>query len=178
MPVSHTPVLWLFTDPARMPDLPAAIMALPKGLCGVVFRHDGAPGRAALARAAARACRARGTALVVAGDGRLAARLGAGVHLRGGRWPGPVRPRRGWRTSSAHSRADVVRARRAGAHAVFLSPVFPTRSHAGAAALGPFRWAAGAHGPAAFALGGVTGRGAMRLPRWCAGAGAIDALLP
>ena len=171
------PVLWLFTDPARMPDLRSAIMALPKGLCGVVFRHDGAPGRAALGQSAARACRARGAALVVAGDGRLAARLGAGIHLRGGRWPGLVRPRRGWRTSSAHGRADMVRARRAGAHAVFLSPVFPTRSHAGAAALGPIRWAAWARGSVAFALGGVTGARAGRLPRWCAGAGAIDALL-
>ncbi len=39
------PPLWLFSDPARMPDLLGAVAALPAGLCGVVFRHDGVPDR-------------------------------------------------------------------------------------------------------------------------------------
>ena len=35
------------------------VRGLPKGLCGVVFRHDGVAGRAALGRAVWRFCRAR-----------------------------------------------------------------------------------------------------------------------
>jgi thiamine-phosphate pyrophosphorylase len=117
--------------------------------------------------------------LVVAGDTRLAAALGAGVHLRSGRWPGVNRRRRGLRTSSAHSRADLVRARRAGVGLVFLSPVFPTRSHPDAIALGPARWAClalAARVPVG-ALGGVDGGNVRRLPRGlCKAVGAIGAL--
>src|ERR1041384_7766902 len=82
------PRLWLFTDARRLPDPRPAIARLPRGLAGVVLRHDAEPGRAMLGRDIARICRARRLALVVAGDARLAAVLGAGVHLRGGRWPG------------------------------------------------------------------------------------------
>ena len=172
---AHPPALWFFTDARRGLDACATIGRLPAGLCGVVFRDDGEPDRARLGRAVAQACRRRRIPLTVAGDTRLAARLRAGVHLRNGRWPGLPRHSRGWRTSSAHSRADVVRALRAGAHAIFLSPVFPTRSHPGVVALGPMRWAAAADRRAAFCLGGVTGLTVRRLPKWCNGAGAIDA---
>ena len=72
----------------------AAVAGLPRGRAGVVLRHDHDPARAALGRDLARICRARRLALVVAGDGRLAAALKAGVHLRGGRWPGVVRSRK------------------------------------------------------------------------------------
>ncbi|MGI4945219.1 MAG: hypothetical protein ACRYHQ_32435, partial [Janthinobacterium lividum] len=78
------PALWLFTDAVRLPDPLPAIARLPRG-CGVVFRHDGVPNRAALAAAAACLCRRRGLLMVVAGDPRLAAAVGAGLHLRGGR---------------------------------------------------------------------------------------------
>ncbi len=171
------PVLWLFTDPVRTPDLRRIIAALPAGLCGVVFRHDGASGRVALAHAVARACRARRVALTVAGDLRLAAQVKSGVHLRAGWWPGRSRPAHRLRTSSAHGAADILRARRAGAGAIFLSPAYATRSHAGVHGLGPLRWAALAHPgrDSVLALGGVRGCNAARLPRWCAGAGAIDA---
>ena len=192
---ARVPPLWLFTDGARLPDPCEAIAALPRGLCGVVFRHDGVPGRAALARALARQCRRLAIPLVVAGDARLAAATGAGVHLRGGRpADGRLRPPRAAKgtrrlstvlTSSAHTVAELRRAWKAGADAVFLSPALPTRSHPGAPALGIVRWAALAarlphHGgqPTVLALGGVDGRQARRLPRWCGGAGAIGALLP
>ena len=170
---ANTPPLWFLTDARRGLDACDTIRRLPAGLCGVVFRDDGEPDRARLGRAVAQACRSRRIPLTVAGDARLAVRLRAGVHLRNGRWPGLPRRSRGWRTSSAHSRADVVRAARAGAQAIFLSPVFATRSHPGVATLGPVRWAAaGRH--TAFALGGITGLTARRLPKWCKGAGAID----
>jgi thiamine-phosphate pyrophosphorylase len=178
------PPLWLFTDSARLPDPLPAAARLPKGLAGVVFRHDGTPGRAALGRKLARICRARRIALVVAGDARLAAALGAGVHLRGGRWPSEVRPsvvrlRRGALTSSAHGAVELRRAARAGADLVFLSPAFATASHPGAGALGTVRWSLLARraGLAVAALGGIDGNSVRRLPfRVCQGVGAIGAL--
>jgi len=183
------PVLWLFTDDARLVDPCAAIAALPPRLCGVVFRHDGVAGRAALAMRVARLCRSLGIALVVAGDARIASAVGAGVHLRGGRRKGCGQQDHGQRswlragtlvTSSAHSAAEVRRAMALGVDAVFLSPVLPTSSHPGAPALGVVRWAAGARHVrgAVMALGGVDGGMIRRLPRWCGGAGAIGALMP
>lgn len=165
------PVLWLFTDAARLPDPLPAISALPKNLCGVVFRHDGVPNRAALAWQVAKLCRMRKLPLTVAGDWRLAAALGAGQHLRGG--AGPVRFRRRPITSSAHSVPELRRA--ALRHAVvFLSPVFATPSHPGAPTLGAWRFAALNTQHRALALGGVNGGNARRLR--AAGAGAIAAL--
>jgi len=177
------PRLWLFTDPQRLPDPRAAVAGLPRGRAGVVLRHDSDPGRLALGRDLARICRARRLVLVVAGDLRLAAALGAGVHLRDGRWPGFPRPR-GVVTSSAHSARDLRRATRSGADIAFLSPAFPTSSHAGARGLGPLRWGAMARrlppGRTRLgALGGVDGVSVRRLPIGaCHAAGAITTLSP
>ena len=102
---SRQPVLWLFTDARRLPDPRPAAARLPRGLAGIVLRHDGDPARSALGRDLARICRARRLVLVVAGDVRLARALRAGVHLRAGRWPAPLRPGRGMVTSSAHGPA-------------------------------------------------------------------------
>jgi len=178
------PPLWLFTDARRLPDPRAAVARLPRGLAGVVLRHDGEPGREALGRDLARICRARRLVLVVAGDLRLAAALRAGVHLRGGHWPGVVAhppTRRGRRlvTSSAHGLADLLLARAAGAALIFLSPAFGTASHPGAGALGPVRWSrlARSSGLQVAALGGMDGLRVRRLPRsLCAAVGAIGAL--
>lgn len=173
------PVLWLFTDARRLPDPRAAAARLPRGMAGVVLRHDGEPGRKALGRDLARICRARRLALVVAGDARLAAALGAGMHLRSGRWPGVARPCRRLITSSAHGGADLLRARRAGAALAFLSPAFSTASHPDAMAFGAVRWArlAGSIGLPVAALGGVDGASVRRLPvRLCQAVGAIGAL--
>jgi thiamine-phosphate pyrophosphorylase len=172
--------LWLFTDSDRLGDPLASVARLPRGRAGVVLRHDGHPHRRALGFAIARTCRDRRLGLVVAGDARLAAELGAGIHLRGGRWPGSVRPL-GTVTSSAHSVIEARRAARAGADLIFLSPAFPTASHAGAPGLGPLRWSAlarrsGAAGRVA-ALGGIDGISVRRLAaRYCAAVGAIGAL--
>ena len=174
MPVAdRLPPLWLFTDPVRMPDLPAVVSRLPRGLCGVVFRHDGVPGRAALLRQVARICRARRLALVVAGGGEVPP--GVGRHLREGRGE---RARSGLLTSSAHGRAGVVRARRRGAALVFVSPVFVTATHADAAPLGALRWGlmVGGAGVAVAALGGVDGRSVIQLPQFARYVGAIGAL--
>ena len=171
-------MLWLFTDAARLADPRAAVARLPRGLCGVVLRHDGAADRAGLGRDLARICRQRRNRLVVAGDWRLAARLHAGRHLRGGRrLPSVVRGQ--MITSSAHSIIEGRRARRAGAAVVFLSPAFATASHPGAAGLGAVRWAALAKqaGGAMAALGGLDGARVRRLaPRWLVAVGAIGGL--
>lgn len=166
------PPLWFFTDATRVADPLAVIHRLPRGLCGVVCR-DASP---ALARAMAQACRARGVMMALAGSHRLARALGVGAHLRRGRG---VRTPGRFTTASAHSVAELRRAHRAGADLAFLSPVFATASHVGARGLGVVRWAAmagRARLPVA-ALGGVDGARVRRLPRCCAGFGAIGAWL-
>ncbi len=173
------PVLWLFTDARRLPDPRAAVARLPPGLCGVVLRHDGTPGRRALGQDLARICRRRRLTLVVAGDTRLALALGAGIHLRAGRWPDAVRPRARpvVRTSSAHDGTELRRAEQAGADLVFLSPVFATDSHPGAMALGVTRWSqlARSRRDHVAALGGIRGDTCRRLPlRSCSAIGGIE----
>jgi len=173
------PPLWLFTDSRRLADPRPAVARLPKGLAGVVLRHDAAPDRMALGRDLARICRARRLVLVVAGDARLAAALRAGMHLRGGRWPGSVRPRHGLVTSSAHNQAELRRARRSGADLAFLGPAFATASHPGAPGLGAVRWCGLANraGLRVAALGGIDGASVRRLPPLlCRAVGAIGAL--
>jgi thiamine-phosphate pyrophosphorylase len=170
----------LFTDSERLPDPRAAVAQLPKGCAGVVFRHDSAPDREAMGRDLTRICRARRLAMVVAGDPRLAARLGVGTHLRAGRRFGPVRPH-GLVTSSAHSVAELRRAALAKADLAFLSPAFATSSHPGAPGLGPLRWGMMAArlparaGMRIGALGGVSGANVRRLSRRCGAVGAITA---
>jgi thiamine-phosphate pyrophosphorylase len=174
------PPLWLFTDPARMADLPGLLNSLPAGLCGVVYRHDAAPDRLALGLEVARICRARRLALVVAGDARLAARLGAGFHLRGGRRSRLRRPAR-LQTASVHNLAELRRARLAGCEIVFISAVFATASHPGGRPLGPhgFRRLARQAAPAAaFALGGIKPSALLRLGKNITGMGGIDVFLP
>jgi thiamine-phosphate pyrophosphorylase len=177
----HIPPLWFFTDLSRLPDPRAVVAALPKGLCGVVLRHDTAPDRAALGRDLARLCRQRRNLLVVAGDAGLALQLRAGLHLRGGKLPGKRAAARGVLiTSSAHNQTEVVRAVRAGAGAIFVSPLFATQSHPGARPLGVIRWLRlSAHVPAArLALGGIGPAELHRVPlRRVSGLGAIGAFL-
>lgn len=164
------PPLILVTDEARLPDPTAAAARLPAG-CAVILRHYGDPGRAALARRLAALCRRRRLLFLVAGDARLAQRADAGgLHLSERAARGPAHERRRWRrgltvTASAHSRAAVVRAARAGADAVLLGPVFATESHPGRPALGPVRFAliARASPLPVYALGGMTARTARRL---------------
>ena len=173
------PVLWLFTDAVRLPDPRAAVARLPRGLCGVVLRHDGSPDRASLGHDLAQICRTRRNRLVVAGDWRLAFALRSGQHFRRGiGCPAIGCPAGdGLHTSSAHS---VAEARRAGGALAFLSPAFGTVSHLGQPGLGGVRWGlmAKAIGGRIAALGGIDGYSVRRLPpRWLAAVGAIGALI-
>lgn len=176
------PRLFLFSDPVRLPDPRAAARRLPPG--AAVVARGLAP--AALAELAASA-RPRRLALLVAGDGRAALRHRAGLHLPDRRPAAGLLPfllarrragpgRRPLLTAAAHGRAGIARAKRLRADAVVLSPVFPTESHPGAAALGPLRWAALARRAGrrpVVALGGARGGNARRLPAWAAGVAAI-----
>ena len=110
-----------------------ALARLPRG-AGVIFRHYGVPGRRALFERVRRIARARGLVLVLAGTPRAARGWRAdGVH---GGAAGHARIR----TMGAHNAKELVRAWQRGADCVLLSPVFATRSHAGAAGLGRVRF--------------------------------------
>jgi len=119
--------------------------------------------------------------LLIADDPELAADMGAGLHLPEAR----IREVAHWRvrhpdwiiTSSAHSLRTLMHAREL--DAVFLSPVFATTSHKGAAPLTPARAAFIAqHGMVpVYALGGVTARNAVQLAPAFSGIAAISSLV-
>ena len=175
------PETWFFTDPRLGDGLWGALDRLPSG-SGIVVRHYDLPRteRAALIGRIRTIARRRRLILVVAGSAQDALRLRAdGIHhpthapKRSASLPQPRLV-----TAAAHNRAELVAARRAGASLVFLSPVFPTRSHPGARTLGPVRFGLLAReaGVAVAALGGMTARRHRRLRRFGAiGWGAIDA---
>nr|WP_281277487.1 thiamine phosphate synthase [Hankyongella ginsenosidimutans] len=83
-------------------------------------------------------------------------------------------------TASAHSIPELRRAERAGATLVFVSPVFATRSHPGARAMGPIRLAGLVRATwlPVVALGGMTEARWRRVrPTGAYGWAAIDGLL-
>ena len=169
---SHpVPQALLLSDARNDDRLESAIARLPRG-SALVFRHYHLPPPARRARfeVLRRLCRRRGVLIITAGeargwpsDGRYGApqSLGRTPHLR---------------LATAHSLAEIGAARRARASAVLLSPVFPTRSHPGAAVLGALRFLLMAQRSPlpVIALGGMTKRRAARLPVW--GWAAIDGL--
>lgn len=166
-PRHRLPTQWLFTDERQGERLWAVLERLPRG-AGVVFRHYRTADRAALAGRVRRICRRRGLSFVVAGPPQLA---------RAWRADGSHGRHRGALTAPAHGVAEIVAARRAGARLAFLSPLHATRSHPGAAALGPLRFGlmARGHGIAVAALGGVSPAHRIALsPIGAAGFGAID----
>lgn len=161
------PRLWLMTDERQGDGLFAALARLPAG-AGIVFRHY------SLADAERRELFERVRAahpglLLLAGPAAPARRWGAD----GSHGPGPGD---GLRTASAHDLAEIRAAEAAGAAAIFLGPVFPTRSHPGRPMLGPDGFAALAARTRlpAIALGGMTAERAEGLERAYGWAG-IDA---
>ena len=163
------PPVLLLTDVERLPDPRPAALRLAPG-SGIVLRHYGASGRAALARDLAAIAAERGLTLLVAEDAALARAVGAdGLHLpeRASSAIAPAITRRpDWLvTAAAHSLAALSAAARRGAHAALLSPVFATRSHPAVPPLGPARFAAMVRQAAipVYALGGIDDRTAPRL---------------
>jgi len=181
---STLPALILMTDEGRLADPLPAARALPAG-SAIIFRHYGAPGRAALARQLAAIAHRRGLLLLVGEDPALARRVGAaGVHLpeRAIRRAGAVRWQQDWLvTAAAHSHAALLTAEAAGVDAALLSPVFATASHPDIRALGLHRFAALARQSPlpVYALGGIDGARARLLQgSGAAGIAGIGGLIP
>jgi thiamine-phosphate pyrophosphorylase len=171
------------TDDERLPDPLAAAARLPRGSL-VVVRARQSTHRAKLARALAPIAKARRLKLVIANDAALATRVRAqGLHLSEARareamhWRA-LRPR--WLiTAAAHSLEACAAAKRAGADAVLLAPVFQTASHPNRPGLGALRArviARQARLPV-YALGGIDAQRAIQLSHApFAGLAAIGAL--
>jgi thiamine-phosphate pyrophosphorylase len=178
----NLPPLILVTDGDRLPDPISAAARLPAG-SGILLRHYGRPDRIELARRLAAVARKKRLILLVAGDWRLAAAVGAdGVHLpeslaRSGRLaPLSAWARRRGRlvTAACHDRRALAAA--TNLDAIFLSPVFATASHPGAPVLGALGFARLARASPApvYALGGVTATTARHI-RFAVGLAAIGA---
>jgi thiamine-phosphate pyrophosphorylase len=173
------PALLFLTDPARTPDPIAVAGRLPKG-SGFVYRHFGAPDRMSVARRLQRVCKRRGLVFFIGADRGLAQKLRAdGLHLaerqtqRRTYFSGMV-------TAAAHSRRAAFRAMGAGAQAVLLSPVFPSRSPSAKRPMGSRKarqFAAQSPLPC-YALGGVNTKTARTLRNSdFIGLAAIEALI-
>lgn len=161
----------LMTDEKRLADPLPVVRSLPEN-SAVILRHYGLPGREDLAVRLVALGRRRGIRILIAGDARLAHKVGAdGLHMpeylaaRGpGRWRAWQRP--DWLvTAAAHSPGALFRAARSGADAVLLAPVFRTASHPGSRPLGCLRFAAWCRvSPLpVYALGGVSETSQRRL---------------
>ncbi len=145
---SPRPRLWLMTDERMGDGLLRTIAALPKG-SGVIFRHYSLPQKARAAMFHQIRAIAKRRRLVLIRGGRR------GQHGR----------ERGCITAPVHSIPERIAAERAGAKLLFVSPVFETRTHPGARALGRVRFGLlikGAKRPV-IALGGMTHKRARSL---------------
>lgn len=157
---------WLMTDPRIDAALFAMLRALPPG-AGVVFRHQARSRRErhALFLRVRRLAHARHLRLSAAG-----AMPGAAAH--NGRQA---------LTHAVHDRRQAIAAMRADATWLFVSPLYLTRSHPGAPALGISRALAMTQGLAGqrVALGGMTAARWLRLRGYgFDGWAAIDGLTP
>lgn len=173
MPPRHPalPLVWLVSDARNDAALDAALRRLPRG-SGLIFRHYRLPHAERRKRfiAVRRIARTRAHCVVLAGSAGQARRWGAdgayGDARTTGAGPAMLR------LVTAHSLHEIGQAGRARAAAILLSPVFATRSHRGAATLGPmrFRLVAARSRVPVIALGGMTRRNAahLRWQRWAA----------
>ncbi len=119
----------LLSDARNDALLETALRRLPRGSAFVWRHYHLAPAaRAARLAPLARLAALRGVTVVLAGPG-----YGPAHRLS-------CRTTRGLRLATAHTLRELGAAARAGADAVLLSPVFPTRSHPGAPVLGAVRF--------------------------------------
>jgi thiamine-phosphate pyrophosphorylase len=184
------PHLLLVTDVIRLPNPDAAILALPRGIrarfrprfkAGVIVRERTPAALEILARRITPLCRARGIAIIIANDVRLALKLGAdGVHLsedmarRGLLSCHRVLRRNRKRglivTVAVHSERALRRALSLNIDGALIAPVFATKSHPEVSPIGAVRLAALINkmkhrhrSTSLIALGGVTPATAHRL---------------
>lgn len=178
-PRSPIPVHWLMLD-ARLGDaMIAAARALPPR-SGIILRPQAMTAdqqKPAILRRLRAIARARRHILLSSGIQRPGY---DGVH-------NPTRKRAAagdalWRTQAVHTARQAALARRQGIDVVLISPIFATRSHAGAMGIGAARFTQLSRqcggGIAAIALGGMTAERYRGLRRHGAhGWAAIDAWL-
>ncbi|MDZ4308560.1 thiamine phosphate synthase [Allopontixanthobacter sp.] len=173
------PLLWLLSDARNDAVLEAALRALPRG-SGFVFRHYHLDARERRARFARLAVVARGQGHCTVLSGRCwseAEEWDADGLYGGPTTAADTRPAGLLWLATAHDAAELAAANRRGADGIFVSPVFPTRSHPGVEVLGAEGFHALARQSIApvIALGGMNPASAEQLgcPRW----GAIDGLV-
>ncbi|WP_366409681.1 thiamine phosphate synthase [Novosphingobium sp. 17-62-19] len=161
----------LLTDARNDAGLERAIRRLPRG-SALVFRHYHLANAARRRRFEELRRLAHGCGLLVIGSRVPASWYTDGTYGAADEVAGKP----GLRLATAHSLREIAMAAREGADAVLLSPVFATRSHPGAAALGTVRFLLLARRSPlpVIALGGMTRARAVRLP--VAGWAAIDGL--
>ncbi|MEO1730658.1 MAG: thiamine phosphate synthase [Pseudomonadota bacterium] len=166
------PGLWLLSDERNDATLERALRRLPRG-SGFIYRHYHLPDPDRYHRfhALRRIANARGHMVILADSALTASDWGAdGVYGA----PLALWPRRAGllQLATAHNLQEIAAAKRKGADAILLSPVFPTRSHPGGTVLGPvrFRLLAQRSRMPVIALGGMSAAKARRLGwvRWSA----------
>jgi thiamine-phosphate pyrophosphorylase len=175
-PRQPLPHIWVISDARNDAVLEMTLRALPRG-SGLVFRHYHLDEAARRERFSALhgLCRSLGHVAVLSADAGLVRAWSAdGIYGAAGR----LGPATGLlRLATVHDAQEIAAANAAGVDGLFLSPVFPTRSHPGAPHLGVDRFrelAALAQAPV-IALGGMDAERAEELgwPRWAG----IDAFL-
>lgn len=145
------PRAWLMTDERMGEALQPALARAAAAGAGVIVRHHHSA--QAVRRALALEVLAHGALLGIAGDVSLAAEVGATLVHNPADDPADMPF-----SLSVHDEAEADDAARRKANLVFVSPVFATRSHPNATALGEqgaMRLARRSKCPA-YALGGVT----------------------
>jgi len=172
MPTRQTlPSLWLLSDERNDAVLEDALVTLPKR-SGFVFRHYHLPEAKRRARfdELGHICRTAEHLLILAGTSDDALAWGAdgayGPPTKLGKREGLLR------FATVHWAREIDQADRNGVDAMFLSPVYPTRSHPGRGCLGKATFlelASRAKAPV-IALGGMNAETAADLdwPRWAA----------
>lgn len=165
------PLLWLLSDARNDARLETALERLPRG-SAFVFRHYhlALTERRERFDRLSRLCRRLGHMAILSDDGELAREWGAeGVYGDAARLSGAAGL---LRMGTAHDAKELEAALAAGAHGIFLSPVFATASHPGSATLGEegFNALAKRSPRPVIALGGMTAERAALLdwPRWAA----------
>ena len=170
------PAIWLISDARNDAVLERALAEIPTG-SGFVFRHHHLEATARQHRfeALRKLCRQFGHLVLLAGDADTAKAWAAdGIYGP----PNKLSESNGLlRFATVHDLGEVSLANQAKVDGMFLSPVFPTRSHPLGACLGPADFnqlAALAESPV-IALGGMDAQRAKDhgWPRWAG----IDAFL-
>lgn len=170
-PDANLPHLWLISDARNDAALERALQELPRG-SGFIYRHYHLPEGQRRSRfdELSTLGRTLGHRIILSAEADFARKWGAD-----GIYGPPERMTNAaglLRLATVHDAAEIADANRIGADAALLSPVFPTRSHPGAGALGPagFRELARLAEMPVIALGGMTAVTAAQLgwPRWAA----------